>query len=429
MVVSNLAWALLGKFVNLLSGLVVGVIVARFLGPEQYGLMNYVISFVFFFQIIASFGLDNIEIREEAKNSLDRNIIIGTSLVIRLLLGIICVILCIITSSVMDADCEVISLVTLYASTILFNSLIVARNYFYAIVKNKRVVQSEVIRTFICLLLKIVLLLLEAPLIWFMVTCVLDVIIVQIGYVMAYRHDVGKIEEWKFDKKYAKYLLREAFPLLLTSAAVMVYQRVDQVMIGQLVDKESVGYFSVASRLVEVLLYLPMIMAQTLSPILTKALHNDRTEFLVKGQKFMDISIWASLICSVLMALCSYWAVSLLFGEAYLPAVAILQVLAFKTVSVALSNTAGTMLVVEGLQKYAILRDGTGCVACVALNIILLPRYGVMASAFIALVSNVFAGYIVDALVPSYRHLFVMQTKALLFGWKNVVRDIKTGLI
>ena len=110
------------------------------------------------------------------------------------------------------------------------------------------------------------------------------------------------------------------------------------------------------------------------------------------------------------------------FGSVYLPAVAILQVMSFKAASVALSNTAGAMLVTEGLQRYAIFRDGFGCLVCILLNYLLLPRYGILAAAFVAIASNLAAGYLADAFIPAYRHLFTRQTKALVLGWRDVVK-------
>ena len=67
LIAQNLFWAVIGKVVTLASGLFVGIVIARYLGPEQYGLMNYVISYVFLFQTFAIFGLDAIEVREEAR--------------------------------------------------------------------------------------------------------------------------------------------------------------------------------------------------------------------------------------------------------------------------------------------------------------------------------------------------------------------------
>ena len=134
----------------------------------------------------------------------------------------------------------------------------------------------------------------------------------------------------------------------------------------------------------------------------------------------MNLTCWLTTCASIATSLISYWLIRLLFGEAYLPAFAVLQVLSFKAASVALSNTAGSMLVIEGLQRYAIFRDSLGCVVCILLNYIFLPKYGMLAAAVIAILSNMAAGYLADAIIPAYRHLFVKQTRALFLGWKDL---------
>jgi len=89
--------------------------------------------------------------------------------------------------------------------------------------------------------------------------------------------------------------------------------------------------------------------------------------------------------------------------------------------SVALSNSGGTMIIAEGLQKWVFFRDILGCVVCVGLNWILLPYYGAIAAALVAVVTNIMAGYVADLLIPAYRHIFRQQTKALLLGWRDLV--------
>lgn len=421
-ITENLIWATVGKVTTLLSGLVIGIFVARYLGPEQYGLMNWVISFVFLFQCLSVFGLDPIEVREEAKKEVDYNTIIGTAFTIRLVLSVISILLSIGVCFALGKDSETTLFVAIYSISVVANTLSVIRNYFFAIVQNKRVVQSEIIRTLIGMGLKIILLLAHAPLVWFIVAALLDTILLAGGYCMSYRHEVGSMRLWQFSSSYAKYLLREAFPLLLTSAAVIIYQRIDQVMIGQLVDDTSVGYFAVAGRFVEILLFVPMVLAQTISPVLTQIRTRSEEEYREKSQQFMNMSFWCSILAAVVTSLIAYPLVRYLFGEQYLPAVVILQIMSFKTASVALSNTAGSMLVIEGLQKWVLLRDMMGCVVCVILNWYFLPRYGAVAAAYIAIASNVVAGYLADAVIPAYRHLFMMQTRAILFGIKDIVK-------
>ena len=91
-VIRNVVWAVIGKVVTLLGSLLVGIFVARYLGPEQYGLMNYVISFVMLFQVLASFGMDNIEIREESKSPEEKDKIIGSAFTLKVSFAIITII-------------------------------------------------------------------------------------------------------------------------------------------------------------------------------------------------------------------------------------------------------------------------------------------------------------------------------------------------
>lgn len=421
-IAQNLLWAVTGKVVNLLGSLLVGVIVARYLGPEQYGLMSYVISYVFLFQTLTLFGLDSIEIREEARSQIPYQTVIGTAFGLKLIFGVFFIATSILTSWLMEAEGYTTLLVSIYSLSIVLNSLIVIRNYFTAIVQNEYVVKAEISRTVIGIVIKISLLLLNASLTWFVAAYMFDFVLLGTGYIMAYHAKIGSLRKWHFDVNCAKFLLHESLPLLLTNAAIIIYQRIDQVMIGNMIDKESVGYFSVAAKFTEVLIFIPMILAQTITPILVKIRQQSQDEYHVKAQQFMNVSFWLSLMVSTIVSLLAYWVVICTFGTEYLPAVAILQVMAFKAASVALSNTAGAMLITEGLQKWAILRDGLGCVVCVVLNYLLLPHYGVMAAAFVSIASNIAAGYLADAMIPAYRHLFVCQTKTIITGYTDLVR-------
>ncbi len=420
-IVQNLFWAILGKTVSLVGSLLVGIIVARYLGPTQYGLMSYVISYVFLFQVFALFGLDAIEMREESRNERPKEVIIGTAFGLKVLFGFIFMAISIMTSWFMEADHHTTLLVAIYSLSIVFNAFVVIRNHFTAIVQNKAAIKAEISRTLLSLAIKTVLLLMNAPLTWFVCAYMLDFVVLAIGYSIAYRSRIGKLGDWQFDVHCAKYLLKESFPLLLTNAAVIIYQRIDQVMIGQMIDSEAVGYFSVASRFVEVLVFVPMILSQTITPLLVRAREKSQEEYIEKARQFMNFSFWLSMLISIVFSLSATLLIRYTFGEVYMPAAIVLQVMAFKTASVALSNTAGAMLVTEGLQRWAIIRDGLGCVACIGLNLWLLPKYGIIAAAFIAIASNVIAGYLADALIPAYRHLFVCQTKTLLVGWKDLI--------
>lgn len=417
----NLYWAVLGKVVTLLGSLLVGIMVARYLGPEQYGLMNYVISYVALFQVLASFGLDNIEIREESKANDKKDIIIGTAFTLKCIFALVAMAVVMITALLFEADGFTKAMICMYSFSMLLNSFGVIRNHFTSLVWNEYVVKTEISRTIIGALIKVVLLLFHASLVWFIVATLFDVLLLASGYCVAYTKKIGKISLWRFDKEWAKYMIKQSFPLLLSGAAVIIYQRIDQVMIGNMVDKASVGQFSVASKFVEILIFIPTIMSQTITPILVRVREKSQKEYERKAQLFMNVTLWMCLLMAVLVSLLSYWLILFTFGRQYLAAVPVLQVLAFKAVSVALSSTAGQMIVMEKLQKYAVIRDLFGCTVCVGLNFLLLPRFGAIAAAFVAIFSNIAAGYVADIFVPQFRHLFKRQTYAILLGWKDIL--------
>ncbi len=147
-IVENLYWSVVGKVAALLSSLLVGIIMARYLGPERFGLMSYVISFVFLFQTFALFGLDNIEVREEAKQRGDIGKIMGTAFGLKVALSVIFMAASVCTSLIIDGDTYTTLLVAIYSTTVVLNSFGVIRNYFLAIVENEYIVKAELARIY-----------------------------------------------------------------------------------------------------------------------------------------------------------------------------------------------------------------------------------------------------------------------------------------
>lgn len=431
-VVRNLFWAVTGKVVTLLGSLLVGIFVARYLGPEQYGLMNYVVSFVALFQVFASFGLDNIEIREESKckgtgekgrvPGVEANTILGTAFGLRLIFAGITMLLVILTAWLFEADTFTKWMITLYSLSMIMNTFGVIRNYFTSIVWNEYIVKTEISRTIIGALIKVILLLLHAPLAWFIAATLFDTILIAGGYLLSYRKQIASPRLWTFDLPTAKYLIKESFPLLLSGAAVVVYQKIDQVMIGNMIDKASVGYYAVAESIAGMLIFIPTILSQTIMPILIQNYQVNKEQYQVKAQLFMDVTIWLCIIMCLIVSLLAPFVIRLLYGSQYESSILLLQVCVFKVIGYAFAQVTGAMIITEGKQKYVVIRNIIGCVCAILLNLLLLPRYGVLGAAFASIIASVTVGYVAHALVPSYHQICKMQTMSIFKGWLNVFR-------
>lgn len=412
---------MLGKVVNMAGALLVGILVARYLGPSQYGVMNYIISYVTLFTIISSFGLDDIEIRELSKSPNDKNQILGTCFRIRLTFATLAFLLITATLCIYQTDKFTTCMILLYALTLYTGCFNIIRNYFTSIVKNEYVVKSEIARTIIGACIKIILLWIKAPLEYFIVATIFDTILVASGYFISYKNIIGNISDWKFNKSRVTYYLKEAFPLVLSGAAVIIYQRIDQVMLGNMIDKESVGYFATAGKFLDLILFLPMVLTQTITPLLVRAKEHNKDEYEQKKQQFVNLTVWTSIILSLSVSLCAYWLIILTYGEKYLLAIPVLQIMAFKTVGMALSSSSGQIIIMERIQKWAFIRNLIGCLICIGLNLILIPQYGVIGSAWVTIATVAFTGCLANIFIPPYHDIMKMQLRALFFGWKDII--------
>lgn len=426
-VVSNLVWAVGGKIVTLVGNLLVGIFVARYLGPEQYGLMNYVISYVALFQIFATFGLDSIEIREESKTPERKDAIIGTAFRLKLIAATITIAFVALTMFLFEADGFTRLMVMMYSLSMLLNTMNVARNYFTSIIWNEYVVKTEISRTVIGIAFKVALLLIHAPLVWFIFAVLMDAVLLASGYAISYRTKIGSMRLWSWDAPLARYMLKQAFPMLLSGAAVIVYTKINTVMLGNMLDKTAVGIYSIAVSFTDVCVFVPTILSQTITPVLVRNYEQDRAQYKKKAQIFMNLSLWGCVIIAVTVSLISYPLIRYTYGVMYLASVPVLQVLVLRLAGVALAQTSGQMIIVEHIQKWAVIRNLIGCAVCIGLNLILIPRYGVMGAAVSSVITGLFPGFFANMLIPAYRKIFVMQTIGVFTGWKDVFK-IKTLL-
>lgn len=424
-VVQNVYWAVLGKVVGILNQLLVGIMVARYLGPDQFGMMNYVLSYVMLFSVLTTFGLDAIEIRELSKNGADKNKLLGTAFGLRVGFSLATILLIFLTLLRFESDPYTFAMVMVFSLSLVCFSFNVIRNYFTSIILNEYVVKSEILRSVVGALIKVVLLLCHCSLTWFIVASTFDFILVGGGYLFAYQKKVGRLREWTFDAAVSKLLIKASFPLLLSGAAIIIYQKINVVMIRSMIDNTAVGQFSVGAKVVELGMFVPMMVTQTVTPLLVRAHQEDPLRYAEKQQHFMDVIVWSSIAIALGICLLASPAIRILYGEEYLHAIPVLQILAWRTVFVALQSGSGVLILAENLQRCVAIRNFVGLIVSVVVNYLLIPVWGINGSAIATVMATAFAGYFSHMFIKPYRHLVPVQTNALFLGWLRVLHWIQ----
>ena len=397
-IIRNVFWAVIGKVITLFSTLIVGIFVARYLGPKQYGLMSYVISIASLFTVFATFGSSEIIIRELSKKEKPKEVVLGSAMALRMGLAILCFISIVIY--------------------LFFSGETTETSTFTSIVDNEYIVKSEIFRTIIGAIVKIILLFCKAPLIAFVFALAFDFLLLASGYIVVYRKKIGPICQWNIDFKFVKTLLTTSFPLLISSTAVIIYQRIDQVMIAKMLDNEFVGYFSTAMSFVNVLAFIPITIMQTTSPILVEYWKNDKLKYEQESQRIIGATTWLLIILCSIVALLSSPIINYTYGASYTDAIPVLQILVFKVVGIAIINLSGQLIIIENIHQLAFIRNILSCVICIICNYYFIPRWGIIGSAWATIITVFFTGEVANIFIPKYHHILKKQNVALLLGWK-----------
>jgi PST family polysaccharide transporter len=99
----------------------------------------------------------------------------------------------------------------------------------------------------------------------------------------------------------AKKLIRDSWPLIFASISIMIYMRIDQVMLGYMIDDHAVGIFSAAARLSEIWYFIPVVVAGSVFPTILRAKKNSQDLYKKYLQRLFDIMVWLSILVALPM--------------------------------------------------------------------------------------------------------------------------------
>lgn len=422
--VVNTSWLALGSFLRLIVGLFIGVFVARYLGPEQYGMLSYVIAFVGLFSVLSSLGLNSIVVKELAKHPECRDEILGTAMALRAI-GTLLMAGMIVTVSVLmhQTDMMQILIVIVFAGYF-FQVLTVIDWYFQAEVLSRFVVIAQIAQLIVVALATLLMIWLDAPLVMFALVLIVEAMVLASVLVWFYTREVGKITLWSVSRIWATRLLKQSWPLILSGAAIMIQARIDQVMLGEMLGDNAVGQYSVAMRMIEAFAFVPVIICNSIAPEVTKwKLSGEKTYHhgLTNLYRLMFILF---LIVAIPLFFLATPIIVFLFGESYQPAGALLALFGIRLFFVNFGMVRGLFVTNNELFRYALVTSLLGAVINVALNYMLIPDYGAEGAIWATILSFLVTVFFVDAFYSAARVNFMAMVQGILTPWKLSLRRI-----
>jgi PST family polysaccharide transporter len=412
---NNAAWLFGDKLLRMGVGLFVSVWVARYLGPEDFGLLSFAVAFVSIFGALSTLGLPGIVVRDVVSDPKGSFETLGSAFVLQIAGGITAFSALLILISVFRPhDRSVVGVVTIIGLTLLLKGSESIKYWFESQVQSKYTVWAENSVFMTIAVIKIGLILIGASLLAFAWITLVEGLVTAIVLFAMYEWVGGRIRVWRFSLARAKTLLNHSWPLILSGLAVVVYMRIDQIMLGQMLNDKAVGIYTAAVRISEAWYFIPVAIVGSVFPALLDAKKTSETLYLEKFQKLYDILVMVALVVAIPVTFLANPIVEELFGKAYIEAGTILSIHIWTALFVFLGVASGKWFLAENRQLLAFQRVFLGMVVNIALNLALIPKYGGVGAAVATLVSQAVAALLVDVIHKDTRLMFRMKLKACL---------------
>ncbi len=384
----NTSWLFGEKILRMVVGLFVGIWVARYLGPEQFGLFSYAQSFVGLFTAIATLGLDGIVVRELVKDESRRDELIGTAFYLKLIGAIAVLIVLAVTIQFTSNDHYTNVLVFIIASATIFQAFNVVDMYFQAKVLSKYVVYANVISLFVSSIVKVVLILNDAPLLAFAWATLFDSVVLALGFIYYYVKNSSKfsIKNLIFKRETAVSLLKDSWPLMLGGFSFVIFSNIDNIMIKEILGEFDVGIYNSAYRLVTLWYFLPGLILSSLMPSLVNS-HQNSELFMGRLLFVSTLLVWIAIAIFSIYSIFNKEIIFISFGELYVDAILLLSSLSAVNLLIFFNSVWNYWMTVENRTKRTFLFHLCTALLNIILNYIFIHKYGVIGAVYALFVS------------------------------------------
>jgi len=417
-IVNNSGWLLLDKLLRVLVGVSVGVWLARYLGPQQFGQLNFAVAFVALLGPLAALGLDAVVVRELVKHPEQRNAILGATFNLKVLGGMATLISAqLLIWWLRPDDVLARQMVAILSVGVLFQTFDAYDFWFQSQLKSRLTVAIKGAAFVLFSLVKVALMIMNAGLLAFAWVSLAELVMVAMGLGLVYRmtergSPVSAVLLWCWPRM--RWLLSQSWALLLSGVAITIYSRIDQVMLAQLTGERELGLYSAALRLSEAWYAIPMAVVASVSPALIASYARSPEQYYARLQKLFNSLVGLAYLVAIPMSLLSSTLILWLYGPQFAGAGTVLMVHVWTAPFVFLGAGLNPWVINEGMTKFYLVQTTAGAVINTLLNLFLIPKFGAVGAAIATLVSQALAAYLMLGTTSKTRRIFYMQTKALL---------------
>lgn len=407
-ITGNAAWIVGCKAVQAILGLFVSMVVARYLGPEKYGVLNYAASLTVFLTPLAQLGFTAILVHELVKEPDREGEIMGTAILTASASSLLCMLALNCALTILPpSETEVRLACVLYSLMLFTQSVEFVQYWFQAKLQSKYPALFTLASYLLLCALQIAMVLTKRGVLWFAPLKGLQYAVAAVGLLWLYRKMGGQALSVSFAR--ARAMIRISFPYMLAALLVMAYSQADRIMIRWMMGDVEVGYYSAAVVCANLSEFVFLAVIDSMRPPLLRDKKERSGRYELGVSALYSIMIYLSLLQSLVFSLFAPLIIRILYGAAYAPAVNALRIIVWYTAFSVLGSARTVWIQAEGKQRYLWVINLCGAVGNIVLNAVMIPLWGIegaaIASLLTQMLTNVGIGFVFKPLRDNNRLL------------------------
>ena len=411
--ITNINWLFGEKVLKLTSGLFITIWVARYLGPEKMGVLNYALAYTSLFAIFVNLGFEQIVVRELVKQPKLTGFLLGTAFALKLLGTLLAILSIYFSLYFLDLDTTSKTIIFIISAGFIFQSLNVIDFFYQSKILSKFSVIARNIAFVISSSLKIFFILYQYDVVYFAFAGTVDFFLSGLFLLFIYKKNHGALSQWHFSKKIAIRLLKYSWPVAVSSFLISIHMRIDQVMIGNMLDSAQVGLYSVSVVLMDMVVLIPGIIVSSIMPYFIGLRENNNRLYHYRLVQLYFLMFWGGILAGFFAIIFGKEVIVLLYGESYLSAYNALVFNIWAGAFMAQSAAKGIWVIAENKQFHRIIPNIVAAVVNVILNFLLIPLHGISGAAIATLITKFVNNWVTPMFVPAYRNNTIISIKSI----------------
>ncbi|CVH79334.1 colanic acid exporter [Clostridiales bacterium CHKCI006] len=400
--IKNASWLIGGRIIQMIISLFVGILTARYLGPNNYGLINYGLAYVTFFTSVCNLGINSIIIKNFVDHPEEQGITIGTTLFLRIFSSILSnfLILCLVLI-VDNGELSTVIVTLLCSLSLIFQSFDTLNYWFQSRYQSKITSLATLFAYIIVSVYRIILLINNCSIYWFALANSVDYLFIALFLLTVYKYNCGPKLKFSFDK--ARQLLSSSYHYILSGMMVAIYGQTDKLMLKQMIGQGEVGYYSVATTICNLWIFILTAIIDSMYPTIMNFYGKDKAAFERKNKQLYAIVFYVSAFVSIIFTIFGDWIVQILYGNEFAPAVGPLRIITWYTAFSYLGVARNAWIVCENKQKYLKYLYLSAAILNVFLNLLLIPTFKASGAAMASLITQISTSILLPLFIPDLK--------------------------